>query len=213
MNPDYALLTMLLSMIEYAGGGINPTKFYSTFGNGTYYYQSDFSKHISFLKLRNYLQSTSAIRNDSQKVILNIADIPISRYELQYHLYAYDNVSEQPSTGKLCHLKVFEIKELSNIFIENSDKPVNHIYWVCPSYGWCCGAECCQYYFRDPWPLLGPNLFELIGAAVIFCSALVIPELYRRWRQRKMNNESMSTVSARTYDRIMENAEKAHFLI
>ncbi|OZC08246.1 hypothetical protein X798_04725 [Onchocerca flexuosa] len=213
MISDHALLMMLLSMIEFVRGRINPTKFYSTFGNGTYYYQSDFSKHISFLKLRNYLQSTSAIRNDSQKVILNIADIPINRYDLQYHLYAYDDVIEPPSTGKLCHLKVFEIKELSNIFIENPDKPVNHIYWVCPSYGWCCGAECCQYYFRDPWPLLGPNLFELIGAAVIFCSALIIPELYRRWRQCKMYNESMSTASVRTYDHITENAEKALFLV
>ncbi|KAM3717016.1 Nuclear cap-binding protein subunit [Dirofilaria immitis] len=197
MNSDYVFLTLLLCMIEFVRGRINPNKFYSTFGNGTYYYQTDFSKHSSFLKLRDYLQSNSGIGNDSQKVILNIGDISVSHYDydLKYQLYVYENVNESPNTGKLCHLKVFEIKELSNIyiFIENSEKPVNHIYWVCPSYGWCCGAECCQYYYKDPWPLLGPNFFELIGAAAIFISALIIPQIYRRWRRWKRNSESMSS--------------------
>lgn len=50
MNLDHTLLIILLSIIELnESDGTNPIKFYSTFGNGAYYYQSDFSKQNSFL--------------------------------------------------------------------------------------------------------------------------------------------------------------------
>ncbi|VIO98671.1 Uncharacterized protein BM_BM10581 [Brugia malayi] len=70
MNSDHTLLTMLLSAIEFVRGGTNPSKFYSTFGNGMYYDQSDFSAHSSFLKLRDYLRSAGVARNDSLRIIL-----------------------------------------------------------------------------------------------------------------------------------------------
>ncbi|VIO98670.1 Uncharacterized protein BM_BM10581 [Brugia malayi] len=213
MNSDHTLLTMLLSAIEFVRGGTNPSKFYSTFGNGMYYDQSDFSAHSSFLKLRDYLRSAGVARNDSLRIILSNGNIPVGHYDLKYQLHAYENVTEPPKTGKLCHLKVFEIKELSNIFIEDSEKPVNHIYWICPSYAWCCGAECCQHYYRDPWPLLGPDFYELIAAASVFASLLIIPELYRRWRQCKIDNESVLTVSEENSAQIIEDPEKAHFIV
>uniref|UniRef100_A0A1I7VUV2 CX domain-containing protein n=1 Tax=Loa loa TaxID=7209 RepID=A0A1I7VUV2_LOALO len=110
-------------------------------------------------------------------------------------------------TGIVVYL---EKQELSNTFIENSEEPVNHITWICPSNGWCCGAECCQYYYKDPWPLLGPDFYELIAAVAVFAGLLVIPELYRRWRQRKMDN---LTIPAGTSGYIMENPENAKFIV
>ncbi|KAL3985743.1 hypothetical protein ACH3XW_39895 [Acanthocheilonema viteae] len=215
MNKNHTLLTILLSMIELIKSDGIPIKFYSTFGNGIYYYQSDFSKQNSFLKLRDYLQSIDAVRNDSLRVTLNAGNISIGHYNLKYQLHVYENITEPPKMGKLCHLKVFEIKELSNIFIENSEKPVNHIYWMCPPYGWCCGAECCQPFYRNPWPLLGPDFYELVAAITVFAGLLVIPELCRRLRKRKMDNTQQSVslvVSTGIPGSIMENAEKAQFI-
>ncbi|VBB32587.1 unnamed protein product, partial [Acanthocheilonema viteae] len=166
-------------------------------------------------KLRDYLQSIDAVRNDSLRVTLNAGNISIGHYNLKYQLHVYENITEPPKMGKLCHLKVFEIKELSNIFIENSEKPVNHIYWMCPPYGWCCGAECCQPFYRNPWPLLGPDFYELVAAITVFAGLLVIPELCRRLRKRKMDNTQQSVslvVSTGIPGSIMENAEKAQFI-
>lgn len=176
-------------------------------------YYTPWKHWFCYRKLRDYLRSAGVARNDSLRIILSNGNIPVGHYDIRYQLHAYENVAEPPKMGKLCHLKVFEIKELSNIFIEESEKPVNHIYWICPSYAWCCGAECCQHYYRDPWPLLGPDFYELIAAASVFASLLIIPELYRRWRQCKIDNESVLTVSEENSAQIIEDPEKAHFIV
>ncbi|VDK74803.1 unnamed protein product [Litomosoides sigmodontis] len=214
MNSDHTFLTILLSTIELIkGDGRNPLKFFSTFGNATYYYQSGFSNQSSFLKLRDHLQSNNVVRNDSQGVVIfNVGN-------LNYQLHTYENIVEQPKVGKSCHLKVFEIKELRNIFIGSSGMPVNHIYWTCPPYAWCCGAECCEPFykqnvFRDPWPILGPDFFKLVVAVIVFAGLLVIPELYRRWGKRKIDNTQQSTPKSPTgtSGSNTENSEKSQFI-
>uniref|UniRef100_A0A915PVG1 CX domain-containing protein n=1 Tax=Setaria digitata TaxID=48799 RepID=A0A915PVG1_9BILA len=144
-----------------------------------------------FRNLRNYLQSIADVKNDSSRIALSNNDIYYD--DLKYQLYTYEKVIELPTTGKLCHLKVFNVEELGNIFIKNSEKPVDHIYWICPPSNWCCGAECCRHYYKNPWPILGPELCVLLISAVVFASTLAILRLYRRWQQRQLGQETVST--------------------
>lgn len=193
MSQGCICLSTILCAVNLIKGRTNPNEFYSTFSDATYQHQRDFSRHLSYIKLRDHLRIIGDSKNETHMIILKSDRVPVRYHDIEYQLSAFENVIEPSANGKSCHLKTSEIKELSEIFIGNSTRTVANINWTCPAYAWCCGAECCQHFYRDPWPILGPDLYGLIGAGVIFIAILTILKLYRWWRKTHANGQPIPT--------------------
>ncbi|VDK51097.1 unnamed protein product [Gongylonema pulchrum] len=128
MSTKYVPVVMTLLCTASPGKArTNPVEFYSTFSGTTYRYQTRITvvlfvttacqgcaMYWNYRKLREHLRLIGRAINDTPALVIpDLGHTSIRFYGLEYHLSAYDDITEPPSKRKLCRLRTAETKLLT----------------------------------------------------------------------------------------------------
>uniref|UniRef100_A0A915BE74 CX domain-containing protein n=1 Tax=Parascaris univalens TaxID=6257 RepID=A0A915BE74_PARUN len=166
-------ITVLVLVLTVVCGTLSiqqpPIPFYSSSG-GSYVFMSNFSKEESFAKFDQTLFVLNDTNKGTKKRLLPTTGAPFKLWNIEYYVSEKSFSSNEAKNKwmRKCVLNFNQTRAMNDIYLNDGISHVHKIIWTCPAHGWCCGIECCQPYFKSPWPVIGPDAIAVACGIIAF---------------------------------------------